>query len=108
MIVFLQIRFFLFLTFHWIIISPSALFTIQEIKTIVNGYITRNKLINLADQAYVNMDELLNATLATKTKASALPERFEFLKRDELIKRIVDKMQAWYEITIEGREALLK
>jgi translation initiation factor 2D len=32
----------------------------------------------------------------------------EFMKREELLKRLTDKMQSWYQISIEGRDDVLK
>ena len=32
----------------------------------------------------------------------------KFMKRDELTKRVTEKMQSWYEIRVEGREPVRK
>jgi len=80
------------------------LYTLPEIKTLLNGYIASHNLVNPNDRSYINIDDLLSSTLSSKTNTEPL----EFLKRDELIRRLVDKMQAWHEISVEGKEPLIK
>ena len=80
------------------------MYTLAEIKTLLNEYIVSHNLVNPNDRSYINVDELLLFTLSSKTN----PEPLEFLKRDELTHRLVDKMQAWYEISVEGKEPVIK
>jgi len=70
----------------------------------LNGYIGSHNLVNPNDQSYINIDALLSSTLSSKMNAEPL----EFLKRDELTRRLVNKMQAWYEISAEGKEPVVK
>jgi len=60
--------------------------------------------VNPNDQSYINIDALLSSTLSSKTSTETL----EFLRRDELARRLVDKMQAWYEISVESKEPIVK
>jgi len=60
--------------------------------------------VNPNDQSYVNIDALLSSTLSSKTDTEPL----EFLKRDELTQRLVNKMQAWYELSVDGKEPVMK
>jgi translation initiation factor 2D len=84
--------------------SSSTLYTLPEIKAKLNDYIVSRNLMNPNDRSYINVDALLSSTLSSKTDTEPL----EFLKRDELTQRLVDKMQAWYEISVEGKEPVSK
>ena len=78
-------------------------------------YVTAQDLVNKRDKSYINLDPLFNACLAAKsggkskgkgqTTESELPE---FIKRDDLVKRIMAKMQNWYEIRAPGRDPVSK
>ena len=70
----------------------------------LNEYIASHNLVNPNDRAYINIDALLLSTLASKANSEPL----EFMKKDELTRRLVDKMQPWYEINAEGKEPLIK
>ncbi|KIJ61221.1 hypothetical protein HYDPIDRAFT_177119 [Hydnomerulius pinastri MD-312] len=87
--------------------DSSALYTHSDLKAAVNTYVTARQLVNARDQSYVNVgaDEVLLATVSAKGEA---PESLEFLKRDEVIRRLSTKMQNWYEIRAEGKDPLLK
>ncbi|KAL4071554.1 hypothetical protein V8B97DRAFT_2042362 [Scleroderma yunnanense] len=87
--------------------DTSALYTHAELKAAVIKYITTRQLINVHDQSYVNVsqDDLLLETVAGKNESH---ESFEFLKREEVVRRLTEKMQSWYEIRAEGREPVLK
>jgi translation initiation factor 2D len=65
-------------------------------------HISANNLVNARDQAYVNV--AADNVLATVLGAGGS----EFMKREELIRRVLEKMQAWHEIRIEGKDPLLK
>jgi translation initiation factor 2D len=82
----------------------SSLYTLAEIKAVLNGYIASHNLVNRNDQSYINIDAILSSTLSSKSDTGPI----EFLKRDELVRRLVDKMQAWYVITVEGKEPVIK
>jgi len=83
---------------HLIIVHSS------RVKALLNGYITSHNLVNQNDQSYVNIDTLLASTLSSKSET----EPIEFLKRDEIARRLVDKMQAWYEISVDGMEPVVR
>ncbi|KAH7908853.1 hypothetical protein BJ138DRAFT_1115485 [Hygrophoropsis aurantiaca] len=85
--------------------DASALYTLQEIKSTINKYVTDRQLINARDQAYINVDDLLLTVISSKSDA---PASTEFIRRDELIKRLSDKMQNWYEIQADGKDPVLK
>ncbi|KAG6811004.1 hypothetical protein H0H92_009381 [Tricholoma furcatifolium] len=92
--------------------STSKQYELPQIKALLNTYITKNSLVNLHDQAYINLDESLINCLSTKAKGKGkdddVPmENLEFMRRDELIKAIVMRMQHWYEVS-DGKEAVKK
>lgn len=75
-----------------------------ELKALIAGYIASHNLVNPNDQSYINVDPLLASTLSSKNST----EQLEFIKRDKLTHHIVDKMQPWHEISVEGKEAGIK
>lgn len=87
--------------------SPSVLYDYSDLKLAVNHYVTMRQLTNPQDLSYVNVgtDELLFSTVCAKSKAR---EGVEFLKRDEVVRRLSEKMQSWYEVRAEGKEPVLK
>ena len=107
----------------WLIIgvldSKSGLYTLNEVKAILNAYITSNQLMNARDQAYVNLNEALLVCISSKSgkkagKDASSPEAIdttvgsEFMKREELLKRVMEQMQSWHEIRVEGQDIVTK
>jgi len=97
--------------------SKNDLYSATEIKTMLNSYISSHKLVNSGDQAYINLDDLLYSCVAVKQKSKGKnkdvggaeeTETLEFMKRDELTRKIVKKMQSWYEVTVDGKEPVRK
>ena len=90
--------------------SPDALYTMQDIRTLLNSYITSQNLVNPNVQAYINIDPLLseciNAEGQQKKKRNSMSEEpnllGDYMKRDELLKKVIEKMQDWYEISRDG------
>nr|VWO97766.1 N/A [Ganoderma boninense] len=78
---------------------------IAKIKDIVNGYIASRSLVNANDQQYINVgsDEFLAGAVAAKGE-----DWPEFLKRDEVLKRVRANMQTWHVISVEGRDVVRK
>ncbi|TFY63903.1 hypothetical protein EVJ58_g2961 [Rhodofomes roseus] len=85
--------------------QTSELFTLSDIKTIVNTYIASKSLVNAQEQAYINVsqDDALLAAVTSKNELGV-----EFLKREEVLTRLRDHMQGWYEIRVEGKDPLRK
>ncbi|KAI6042405.1 hypothetical protein EDC04DRAFT_2866845 [Pisolithus marmoratus] len=81
--------------------SSSALYTYADLKATVIKYVTARQLVNAHDQAYVNVgqDEVLLSTVAGKNESG---DSLEFLKREEVVHRLSEKMQNWYEIRSGG------
>ncbi|TBU43036.1 eukaryotic translation initiation factor SUI1 family protein [Dichomitus squalens] len=85
--------------------DTSELYTITEIKDIVNNYISSRSLVNANDPQYINVDSDQFLAGAVSVKGQDTPE---FLKRDEVLKRIRAHMQTWHEISVEGRDTIRK
>ncbi|OAX35496.1 hypothetical protein K503DRAFT_696918 [Rhizopogon vinicolor AM-OR11-026] len=83
--------------------DTSALYTHIDIKAALNKYVADHQLVNTHDQSYINVaaDELLRVTLSGKSENMGTTE---FLKREEVIERLSEKMQNWYEIRAEGKD----
>lgn len=99
-------------------LSTSDLYTLNDIRGLLNKYITSQQLINPHDQAYINLNGPLVACISSKhsgepgkkaektpgeDKSSLLPE---FMKRDELMRNIVEHMQPWHEVKAEGKDII--
>ncbi|KAF9478572.1 eukaryotic translation initiation factor SUI1 family protein [Pholiota conissans] len=98
-------------------VDKHELFSMEQIRSLLNGYITAHDLVNPREQAYINLDDLLYSCAANESKSKskgkdkgAEPEftMDRFMKRDELTKKIVGKMQSWYEVKTEGKEPVTK
>ncbi|KAF9074609.1 hypothetical protein BDP27DRAFT_1416022 [Rhodocollybia butyracea] len=98
--------------------STSNLYSVSEVRSLLNTYIATEQLVNPHDQAYINVDARLAFCIASKGKPSKNKNKassselesteVEFLKRDELMKKVMDKMQSWYEVKAEGFEVVKK
>lgn len=82
--------------------SKDIYYTVPELRTIVDEYITSQLLIHHVEPAYTRLDDWLRSVLLKKG------EETEFLKRDELSLRLRSNMQAWYSIQVDGKEPLTK
>ncbi|KAF8637107.1 hypothetical protein AX17_003011 [Amanita inopinata Kibby_2008] len=96
--------------------KSKTLYNMHEIKALLNSYISEHNLTNPRDQAYVNLDQVLMdcvyARIQTKSKNKNTEEESsslkEFMKREELSKKIIKKMQDWYEVHREGENVVQK
>ncbi|KAJ7657881.1 eukaryotic translation initiation factor SUI1 family protein [Mycena polygramma] len=95
--------------------SSKTLYELAEVRAMLNNYITFNTLVNPREQAYINLDSLLSTTIAPKPKKvkkgtesvpAATPA--EFMKRDELTKRILEQMQSWHEVRVPKQDPVVK
>ena len=71
--------------------------------------------MNQNDQAYVNLDDLLQTCVSSrgKSKSQSLSDADDikpprFMRRDELVKTILQSMQSWYEVRADGRDVVMK
>ena len=83
----------------------SELYTLTDLKTILNVYISSKNLVNAQEQAYINVvqDDALHSAVTSKNELNV-----EFLKREEVLTRLKDHMQSWYEIRVEGKDVVRK
>ncbi|KAI0946076.1 hypothetical protein AcV7_010146 [Taiwanofungus camphoratus] len=85
--------------------DTSELYTLPDLKTLLNAYISSKNLVNAQEQQYINVgeDAALLAAIANKHE-----DGVEFLKREEVLGRLHGHMQSWYEIRAEGRDVVRK
>ncbi|TFK37567.1 hypothetical protein BDQ12DRAFT_736100 [Crucibulum laeve] len=92
--------------------NKSTLYTLTEIKSLINEYIASHNLVNAREQAYINLDNLFLSCIVSKSKGKSKGEEPanvpEFMKRDELTKKVVEKMQSWYEVRADGKDLVCK
>ena len=104
----------IFVHSFWLRQSKTELFTSTQISQLINKYIKTHNLVNQNDQAYINLDDLLRASVSVKVKTNAKAESgdaerpLQFMRRDELVKNFLERMQSWYEIQVGGKEVVIK
>ena len=86
-----------------------------EIRDLLNAYIKTHNLVNLRESAYINLDDLLYSCVSAKTEGKAKnkdvepePTMSKFMKREELTRNVLEKMQSWYEIRVDGKDPVTK
>ncbi|GLB44597.1 putative reverse transcriptase (RNA-dependent DNA polymerase) [Lyophyllum shimeji] len=94
--------------------DPTHIYSLSEVKTLLNSYISANSLVNPREQAYINLDEALLNCISSKAKGKAKSKDadkeagpIEFMRRDELTRAILDRMQSWYQVS-DGKEVVQK
>ncbi|KAI0370925.1 eukaryotic translation initiation factor SUI1 family protein [Pilatotrama ljubarskyi] len=85
--------------------DTSDLYSIADIKAITSDYIASRNLVNSNDQQYINVGSDQALAGAVSVKGEDTPE---FMKRDEVLKRVRANMQTWHEIKAEGRDVVRK
>ncbi|KAH9856271.1 eukaryotic translation initiation factor SUI1 family protein [Lenzites betulinus] len=85
--------------------DTSELYSIADIKTTLNDYISSRGLINANDQQYINVGSDQAFAIAVSVKGEDTPE---FMKRDEVLRRVRAHMQSWHEITAEGGQEVVR
>jgi hypothetical protein len=88
--------------------STTALYAFPEIKALVSAYVTQKNLVNPREQQYVNLDDVLVSVLQSGGRVSRAEAPPEFMKREELTRKLADKMQAWHEIQPEDKDAIVR
>ncbi|KAL5525212.1 hypothetical protein ACEPAF_9081 [Sanghuangporus sanghuang] len=90
--------------------DSTALYARQQLKETLNIYITQHSLVNPNQQQFINIDALLAGVLASKGGGGGggSADVPEFLRCDELLKRLVEKMQAWHKVELDGKDPILK
>ncbi|KAI0035519.1 hypothetical protein K488DRAFT_43160 [Vararia minispora EC-137] len=90
-------------------IDISALCTLQDLKAMLDTYITSHDLVNKADQQFINsdVDPTLREALWPQTGKSPQPVP-EFAKREELLSALCSRMQPWYRMQVGSGEVVTK
>jgi len=95
--------------------SKGELYTSAQVNQRLSDYIKTHNLVNQNDQAYVNLDDLLQTCVSSrgKSKSQSLSDADDikpprFMRRDELVKTILQSMQSWYEVRADGRDVVMK
>ncbi|KIO18755.1 hypothetical protein M407DRAFT_31589, partial [Tulasnella calospora MUT 4182] len=73
--------------------SSGGLYTTTEISSLLNTYVKDKSLTHPTERAFVVTDDLLKNVLRKRGE-----DPVEFVRRDELVQRIRDAMQAWHSI----------
>lgn len=84
--------------------SSKDLYSLAELRTIVNEYVQSHSLVNPNEQQYIHPDELLLSILIPPKSN----EKVDYVKREEAVKRLCGGMQDWHEVTMDGKEPVLR
>lgn len=70
-----------------------------------NAYVAAKNLANAQVQQYINVgdDEMLAQAVYMKSE-----ENPEFMKREDVLRRIRGNMQVWHEVKTEGSDRIMK
>ncbi|GJJ09213.1 hypothetical protein Clacol_003435 [Clathrus columnatus] len=83
--------------------STTELYTSEDLRGVINQYITQHSLVNQNDQQYVNLDDTLTKAIITDGE-----ESIQYRKRSELVKLLSQRMEVWHEITVDGKEPVVR
>lgn len=77
------------------------MYTRTEIRDTFNAYVSERQLINARDQQYINVgdDDALSSAVSMESGGGS-----EFMKREDALKRIMDNMESWHCVCVEGGE----
>jgi len=85
--------------------DTTVLYSLAEVKDLVSSYVSSKSLINAHNQAYINLDQPLITCLSAKSAGKSKDKGVEsesstaeFVRRDDLVKNILEKMQSWHEV----------
>ncbi|EED83598.1 hypothetical eukaryotic translation initiation factor eIF1/SUI1 [Postia placenta Mad-698-R] len=84
--------------------DTSNLYTIADLKAAFDAYVAEKNLVNAQERQFVNVGE--DAALAHAVARKN--EEVEFMRREEVLARLREHMQSWYEIQVEGKDAVRK
>lgn len=84
--------------------SSKELYSAGELRNLINDYVEKHSLANPREQQYIHPDELLLSVLSVP-KAN---ETIQYLKRDEAMKRLTDRMQTWHEVKVDGKDPVIR
>jgi hypothetical protein len=84
--------------------SPKDLYSRADLRTIINEYTASHSLANAREQQYIHPDELLLSVLVAPKSEETLP----YLKRDETVKRLSERMQSWHEVVVDGKDPVIR
>lgn len=82
--------------------STKDLYATEDLRTIVNQYITQHSLINPNDQQYITLDETLSQIVHLEEGPK------NFAKRSDIFKSLTKGMEAWHEITADGKDPIVR
>ena len=84
--------------------SPKDLYSSADLRTIINEYTASHSLVNARDQRYIHPDELLLSVLVPPRS----DETLQYLKRDEAVNRLSERMQDWHEVIVDGKDPVIR
>ncbi|KAF8491966.1 hypothetical protein JB92DRAFT_2752438 [Gautieria morchelliformis] len=84
--------------------NPKDLYSLIDLRTIINEYAASHSLANAREQQYIHPDELLLSVLVAPKSGETVP----YIKRDEAVKRLYERMQNWHEVAIDGEDPVIR
>ncbi|KAJ3055278.1 hypothetical protein HK097_011009 [Rhizophlyctis rosea] len=90
--------------FNEIGLSEESLFTHVELRNAVNEYAKVKDLTDKANPRMVKIDALLCDAVLDKAEYNAI----DFLPRDQIVQRLLKKMQEYHEIKMPGNDPVVR
>lgn len=91
--------------------SPEELFTEEEVKTIINQYLTSKCLFKPDDPKFVNVAQdrlLLDTVLNGKEGGRAGLLEKKFMNTNEVINRIINSTKSWYKVSTGDKQPIIR
>ena len=85
-------------------LSPKDLYLLTDLRKIIDEYTASRSLANTREQQYIHPDELLLSMLVAPKSG----ETIQYLKRDEAVKRVSERMQSWHEVVVDGKDPVIR
>ncbi|KAJ3012628.1 UNVERIFIED_CONTAM: hypothetical protein HDU68_001100 [Siphonaria sp. JEL0065] len=85
-------------------IDKETTFTRASLKSATELYITKKELVNSANPRLVKIDPYLADTILAKDEYTTV----DYLPRDAIYTRILGKMSAWHQVSVSGRDPVLR
>ena len=87
--------------------STSTLYDFSALKPILNEYIATKSLVHPQAQHLVSPDDFLRSVFFSG-KSGANAKQKKSYKREELMALLIDKMQPWHRIEVDGKEPVTR
>ncbi|KDQ54587.1 hypothetical protein JAAARDRAFT_182095 [Jaapia argillacea MUCL 33604] len=97
--------------------DTTALYELTDVRALLNSYVSGKDLVNQHQQQFINVsdDPVLSRVVTSKSSSSKGKGKqedpivdTEFMKREDIVKKLSERMQPWYELRVGGKDGVPK